>query len=67
MEEGVYAGGLSMQLADALDAFLFAKQIPHAIHAIRNPFAPSERGKRMIETAGLSAEYICDTVKTKLR
>lgn len=67
LEEGVYAGGLSMQLADALDAFLFAKQIPHAIHAIRNPFAPSERGKRMIETAGLSAEYICDTVKTKLR
>ncbi len=62
LEEGIYTGGASMILSDLLRESCEEASIRTAVLAIRNPFASSEQGRRMIDTAGLDAGSIVDTV-----
>ncbi len=66
LEEGIYRGGAGMILSDCMDAFCCDRGIRRAIHAIRDPFTPSETGKTMPETTQLDADSIVKTVLTYL-
>ena len=62
LEEGIYNGGAGMILCDAMRDFCSSRGIRQKILAIRDPFAKSEVGKRMIEVAGIDAPSIVSAV-----
>ncbi len=62
LEEGIYNGGAGMILCDAMREDCTARGIRQKILAIRDPFAKSEAGRRMIETAGIDAGGIVSAV-----
>ena len=66
LEEGIYPGGAGMIFRDLLSDPLSARGIPSRILAIRDPFLPSERGKRMVETAGIDADSVVRAVHSML-
>ncbi len=66
LEEGVYAGGAGMILRDLMYDRCLTMGIRSAILAIKDPFAPSEKGRRMVETAGIDAEAVYRTVTSLL-
>ena len=62
LEEGIYNGGAGMILADLMRDECVNAGIRQKIIAIRDPFAKSEQGRRMIETAGIDAGSIVSAV-----
>ena len=62
LEEGIYNGGAGMILADLMRDGCADAGIRQKILAIRDPFAKSEEGRRMIETAGIDAGSIVTAV-----
>ena len=62
LEEGIYNGGAGMILADLMRDGCADAGIRQKILAIRDPFAKSEEGRRMIETAGIDAGSIVSAV-----
>ncbi len=63
LEEGIYRGGAGMIYADLLAEECFQHRIRTHVMAIHDPFQPSESGRRMLETAGLDAASIVETIK----
>ncbi len=64
LEEGIYNGGAGMILSDGIEEFCRENGIRQAIHAIRDPFAPSEVGKSMVQTTHLDADSLMLTIRT---
>ena len=62
LEEGIYNGGAGMILCDGLRDACAERGIRQKILAIRDPFAKSEVGRRMIEVAGIDAGSIVSAV-----
>ncbi|MGM9625164.1 MAG: transketolase C-terminal domain-containing protein, partial [Eubacteriales bacterium] len=62
LEEGIYNGGAGMILRDGLEEECRSRGIRQKILAIRDPFTPSETGKRMVQTAGIDADSIVAAV-----
>jgi len=62
LEEGIYNGGAGMILCDGLRDACAERGIRQKILAIRNPFAKSEVGRRMIDVAGIDAGSIVSAV-----
>ena len=67
LEEGIYNGGAGMILCDEMRDFCNERGIRQKILAIRDPFAKSEVGRRMIETAGIDAGSIVSAVCENLQ
>lgn len=67
LEEGIYNGGAGMILCDEMRDLCNVRGIRQKILAIRNPFAKSEAGRRMIETAGIDAGSIVSAVCENLQ
>ena len=62
LEEGIYNGGAGMILCDGMRDACMERGIRQKILAIRDPFAKSEVGRRMIEVAGIDAGSIVSAV-----
>ena len=62
LEEGIYNGGAGMILCDAMRDVCMERGIRQRVLAIRDPFAKSEVGRRMIETAGIDAGSVVSAV-----
>ena len=67
LEEGIYNGGAGMILCEEMREACCQSGILQKILAIRDPFAPSVTGQRMIETAGLDAGSIAAAVCAALQ
>jgi 1-deoxy-D-xylulose-5-phosphate synthase len=67
LEEGIYNGGAGMILCDEMRDVCCERGIRQKILAIRDPFAKSEVGRRMIETAGIDAGSIVTAVCENLQ
>ena len=67
LEEGIYNGGAGMILCDEMRDVCCERGIRQKILAIRDPFAKSEVGRRMIETAGIDAGSIVSAVCENLQ
>ena len=62
LEEGIYNGGAGMILCDGMRDACMQRGIRQKVLAIRDPFAKSEAGRRMIEVAGIDAGSIVSAV-----
>lgn len=62
LEEGIYNGGAGMILCDGMRDACMQRGIRQKVLAIRDPFAKSEVGRRMIEVAGIDAGSIVSAV-----
>ncbi len=63
LEEGIYNGGVSLILRDRISRICFDHGVHTEILAIHDPFASSETGKTMAETAGIDHHAIVNTVQ----
>lgn len=62
LEEGIYNGGAGMILSDGMEAYCRERGVRRTVLAIRDPFAPSEVGRSMAQTAHIDAHSIVNAV-----
>lgn len=62
LEEGIANGGAGMLTFECLAPLFQSRGIRPVLLAVRDPFLPSETGKRMIETAGIDAQSVVNAI-----